>query len=173
MEVINNMKAPKFDTEELKVVGECPTFTPGIALPIYDYPVSLREANEALFKREPYWQMTCRDQAMFSPMVNPDNIARGFIFEARQLDGEVGVGQLYLEGNVTEHGDIQCSMGSVEMYLEMGEEDYNYAVECGMGSVEIGGRAYSGLAREQYVDNGAARQIDVDCAMGSVEIYFD
>ena len=86
MEVINNMKAPKFDTEELKVVGECPTFTPGIALPIYDYPVSLREANEALFKREPYWQMTCRDQAMFSPMVNPDNIARGFIFEARQLD---------------------------------------------------------------------------------------
>lgn len=93
--------------------------------------------------------------------------------EARQLDGEVGVGHLYLEGNVTEHGDIQCSMGSVEMYLEMGEEDYNYAVECGMGSVEIGGRAYSGLAREQYVDNGAARQIDVDCAMGSVEIYFD
>ncbi len=86
MEVIKNMKAPKFDPKELKVVAEIPTFTPGIMLPVYDYPVSLREANEALFKREPYWQMTCRDQAMFSPMVNPDNIARGFIFEARQLD---------------------------------------------------------------------------------------
>ena len=94
-------------------------------------------------------------------------------FETRSLYGEVGVGFLFLQGNVTEYGDIQCSMGSVEMYLEMKERDYNYAVECGMGSVEIGNRAYSGLSREQYVDNGAARRLDVNCAMGSVEIYFD
>ena len=36
MEVIKNMKAPKFDPKELKVVAEIPTFTPGIMLPVYD-----------------------------------------------------------------------------------------------------------------------------------------
>ena len=93
--------------------------------------------------------------------------------QVRRLAGEVGVGYGYLKGDVTENADISCAMGSVDLFLGGAQPDYNYAVECGMGSVEIGSESYSGLAREQYVNNQAPRNINVDCAMGSVSIYFD
>ncbi|MBQ8831786.1 MAG: methyltransferase [Oscillospiraceae bacterium] len=79
------MSIPAFDAKELEVVSKIPMFT-GEEIPVFNYPVSMREANKALFAKKPYWQMTCNDQAMFCPLVNPDNIARGFIFEARKLD---------------------------------------------------------------------------------------
>ena len=46
------MTNPKFDEKELKIVGEVPGFFPGVpATPLYDYPVTRKEAvycsNEA------------------------------------------------------------------------------------------------------------------------------
>ncbi|MCL2227895.1 MAG: methyltransferase, partial [Oscillospiraceae bacterium] len=40
--------------------------------------------------REPYWQMFALDCKMMSPSVNPDNIARGFVFEADPFEPIVG-----------------------------------------------------------------------------------
>jgi len=81
------MAVPAFDPKELEMVGRMPPMF-GPPIPIYANPVSNREAVKALYERRPYWQMHGMEAglSMFSPMVNPDNIARGFIFEGRQLD---------------------------------------------------------------------------------------
>lgn len=81
------MTVPMFDPKEMEIKGKCPTFFGG-ELPVYSYPASMREANIAMFNRQPYWQLTAFDQGLFSPMVNPDAVARGFVFEARQLDAK-------------------------------------------------------------------------------------
>lgn len=80
------MSVPAFDPKELAIVAKTPNFL-GIEKAIYSYPVTMKEAVKALYARKPYWQMfAALDTSMFCPMVNPDNIARGFVFEARKLD---------------------------------------------------------------------------------------
>ncbi len=85
------MSIPKFDPKELKVVREQPAFG-GESVPIFDYPVSQKEAFRALLERRPVWEISYLEQQMFCPRVNPDNIARSFVFEARAMDPNDGGG---------------------------------------------------------------------------------
>ncbi len=86
------MSVPKFDVSELEVVGHAPSFFGrGEGTAIYKYPCSVREAVKAMFRREPYWQVGGGDMKMMTPKVNPDNIARAFVFEAERVPAQPGV----------------------------------------------------------------------------------
>ncbi|MCR4436064.1 MAG: uroporphyrinogen decarboxylase family protein [Clostridiales bacterium] len=83
------MSNPKFDPKELKVVGELPGFFPGMpGTPLYDFPVSRKEAYIATMKREPIWQVTTVETSLFTPQFYPDNVARAFVFETNPLPRE-------------------------------------------------------------------------------------
>ncbi|MDR0861278.1 MAG: methyltransferase [Oscillospiraceae bacterium] len=75
------MAAPKFDPKELKVVGEKASFMPGMGIPLYDFPVTPREAYRAMYNKQPIWQMTGLEYQMFAPRVNPDNVARAMVID--------------------------------------------------------------------------------------------
>ena len=75
-------------------------------------------------------------------------------------------------GTVEKEVDIDCGAGSVTLNLEGKVEDYNYELECGIGSIDIGGSSYSGLSSSHSVDNGAARIISADCGMGAISLRF-
>ena len=81
------MAYPKFDEKELKVVGEVPNFM-GPPTPLYDFPVSRKEAYIATMKRKPIWQITDIESRMVCPKANPDNIARAFVFEDTPIPPE-------------------------------------------------------------------------------------
>ena len=63
-------------------------------------------------------------------------------------------------------------MGNIEFSLEEKQEGFNYDIECGMGNIEIGGAGFSGLAREQRMENHAYREFEAECNMGSIVISF-
>lgn len=86
------MAYPKFDEKELKVVGEVPNFM-GPPTPLYDFPVSRKEAYIATMKRKPIWQITDIESRMVCPKANPDNIARAFVFEDTPIPPEQGGGK--------------------------------------------------------------------------------
>lgn len=88
------------------------------------------------------------------------------------LETEVGMGALFLQGDVLESANLECAMGSIEMVLNGGETDYNYQVEAAAGNVQIGERSLGGMAGEWDMDNDAAGDIYVECAMGSIQISF-
>ena len=70
-----------FDEKELKVVREEPAFGGGTT-PIYDFPVSMKEASIAAYRdKKPVWLMTGIEQNLFTPSIIPDNCARGFVIE--------------------------------------------------------------------------------------------
>ncbi len=82
------MAHKKFDEKELKVVQEVPGFG-GVTLPVYDFPISLRESAVATFRdKDPWWVQTGIEQNLFTPSVIPDNGARGFVFEAQPYPRE-------------------------------------------------------------------------------------
>ena len=93
-------------------------------------------------------------------------------FQVKNLEAEVGMGNLYAKGNVSDHGELDCGMGNItlELFGEVTAFDYN--VKCGLGKVKIGEETYSGLINEKALNHGAGRTIEVECAMGNVEIIF-
>ena len=78
-----------FSEEELKVVGEIPGFFPGMpATQIYNFPVPPKEAYIGFINKDPIWQITNVESAMFCPVIFPDNVARAFMIEANPLPRE-------------------------------------------------------------------------------------
>ncbi len=73
------MAVPMFDPKEVTEAKRM-TFG-GRTTVMFNYPCSQREGILATYNREPYW-MISSFTSMFSPKVNPDNIARGFVYEA-------------------------------------------------------------------------------------------
>lgn len=92
---------------------------------------------------------------------------------AGEAEFEVGAGSVVLhEFEADREIAITCGMGSVEMTMSGGEEDYNYELEVGMGTVTIGGSEFGGMAIEKTIENSAPKNMDIECGMGSVDIYF-
>lgn len=88
------------------------------------------------------------------------------------LDVNMSMGNVEYEGELSKKGQVSCSMGNVELDLAGRKEDFNYAVDCAAGNVEIEDSRFTGLGVTKYMDNGAGKEITVDCAMGNVEIDF-
>lgn len=92
--------------------------------------------------------------------------------KADNMELSVGMGSVVVKGVVTGNLKAECSMGSVEMLLEGSRKDFNYQLQCAMGSIELENDKYEGLSQIKEIDNGAAKRLEVDCSMGSVNIRF-
>ena len=86
------MTVAAFDARELTVIGEAPGRFGGPPTPIYSYPVTMKEAVLALYRKEPVWQITGFENRLFAPMLVPDNVARAFVLEEQQFDVENATG---------------------------------------------------------------------------------
>lgn len=96
-----------------------------------------------------------------------------FRVETDELDVEVGLGAFTADAvTIGREADVECAMGSVEMFLEGREQDFNYQLECAMGSIDLGPWSYTGLGQEKDINNGASRQIDLECSMGYINMQF-
>lgn len=84
----------------------------------------------------------------------------------------VSMGNAKLKGTFAGELTADCSMGSLNVTMEGAEEDYNYDIDSGMGSVKIGSKRYGNLGSEYEIDNGSSSTIDITCAMGTVVVSF-
>ena len=53
------------------------------------------------------------------------------------------------------------------------EKDYDFDLECGLGSIKIGVDEFEGAGVDRRIDNDAKREVSVECGIGSVEILFE
>ena len=75
---------PKFDEKELV---KRPGFVFGRPAELLSTPLDQHDAFAALAKKEPWWQMQqAVDTTVFTPHIVPDDIARGFVFEAEFME---------------------------------------------------------------------------------------
>lgn len=88
------------------------------------------------------------------------------------LDVTVGMGRFAADGIVRGDADIECSMGNVELMLDGGKEDFNYELQGSMGNIDLEGESVSGFSQERTIDNGADKDMEVNCSMGNITIMF-
>lgn len=83
-----------------------------------------------------------------------------------------GVGELDFQGEITGDTSIKNGVGDMNFVLTGFPKDYNYKIECGIGSVTVDGSSYSGLAAAKRIDNQAGRWMDIKCGVGEISIRF-
>lgn len=88
------------------------------------------------------------------------------------LDAEIGMGELVGNGSIQKRAKLECSMGNMELTLAGRQQDFNYRLEVSAGNLTLGPNSYSGLGREKGIENGADKDMDIDCSMGNVTILF-
>lgn len=92
---------------------------------------------------------------------------------AMEADLEVGTGTMELTGLDAREISGECGMGTMDLEVSGQKSDYSYTLECGIGSIQIDGDEYSGLAQEKQIDNpGASRYIDLECGIGTINVAF-
>ena len=78
------MKVPEFSERELVVSRTLPNYNGSDPVPVYSFPVTPREGVQALYKKEPMWQVMLGfglETTIFSPRCIPDYIARAHVFD--------------------------------------------------------------------------------------------
>ncbi len=93
-------------------------------------------------------------------------------FNSRVTEVSVGMGSVRLTGDVTGSLTGECSMGELKATLAGAQTDFNYDLSCGMGEMKVGDDSYNGMANEKQIDNQAAKDMQLECAMGSVIVEF-
>ncbi len=89
------------------------------------------------------------------------------------LSAEVGMGNFDMKGEILSKAEVECAMGNITMQLAGSETDYNYDLQGAVSNVRIGDQEYSGISKERQINNSAAKSIEIECAMGNVELLFD
>ncbi len=93
-------------------------------------------------------------------------------FSAKDAKLKCGAGRIEAAGEIGSKADIDCGVGEILFTVQGRQRDYNYKVDCGIGEVILGESEYAGLGVSEKIDNGASRELHVDCGVGSAEIYF-
>ncbi len=95
--------------------------------------------------------------------------------KADELDAGAGVGSVFYEGIVERNVEGDCGVGELEFHLQGREEDFNYNLETGIGSIQIGNSQFGGLGVEQQIDNrgqGAAKHMELEVGTGTIAVSF-
>lgn len=89
-----------------------------------------------------------------------------------ESDIKVNAGTITIAGVLGTETVVEMAAGMVGMTLADAETDYNYDISCAGGSVTVGEEVAEGVAKTLEISNNAAKNIDVECSMGAVNIGF-
>lgn len=89
---------------------------------------------------------------------------------ARDANINCGVGNLKASGFINGDSYVTCGIGNVELDIDGEEEDYNYSVDCGIGTVIINSNSYSGVNARTRKNNDANDSFTLDCGIGKISL---
>ncbi|MGB8454636.1 MAG: DUF4097 family beta strand repeat-containing protein [Anaerocolumna sp.] len=81
-----------------------------------------------------------------------------------------GVGNLTASGIITGDSYVTNGIGNVELDIDGDEADYNYSVDCGIGTVIINDNSYSGVNSKTKKNNNAENSFTLDCGIGKIAL---
>lgn len=105
------------------------------------------------------------------------NVAMGQIIvdelETASLTVEVGMGNADLKGSVSQEVIVDCGMGQVTLELAGKGKDFNYNLDCGLGTLSVEDVYYITGIGDSYVNNNASMEMDISVGMGTVTVHFE
>ncbi len=81
---------------------------------------------------------------------------------------DCGVGNVDISGRMIGYNKIDNGVGSINLNLIGNEKDYNYRYDIGIGEVKLNNIKYA--SDDNYINNNANNDFNIDCGVGSIEI---
>ncbi|MGN0382813.1 MAG: DUF4097 family beta strand repeat-containing protein [Eubacterium sp.] len=82
---------------------------------------------------------------------------------------EIGMSNFEYQGVFYDDVELSVGMGTANIELDNYEDDYNYDIEVGLGSANVGDQKYSG-AVEREINNDATNYMEIEVGMGELTI---
>ncbi|MDF2869812.1 MAG: hypothetical protein K0R05_1387 [Anaerocolumna sp.] len=86
---------------------------------------------------------------------------------------DCAVGSVDIDGVITGESRISSSLGYIDLDLEGNKEDYDYSVNCKLGSLSLNGERYSGINTQITQKNKAANTMLLSCDFGGIDMDID
>ena len=93
--------------------------------------------------------------------------------EIDSLNIEVGMGNAEVKGSINHEVIVDCGMGQAILELEGEGKDFNYNLDCGLGSLSVEGVYHIAGIGDSYVNNDASMEMDLSVGMGTVTVSFE
>jgi len=94
-------------------------------------------------------------------------------FVTDELKMNCGAGRVEASGVLNGDAKIEAGVGQAVLNVKGTEQEFNYDIECGVGSVRVGNNTHSGLASERKINNEANKTIDINCGVGDISVNFN
>jgi len=82
-------------------------------------------------------------------------------------------GNVSFTGHVEGDVYLDTDAGAIDVYLNSSTRDYNYNLNCDLGTIYLNGSEISGWGNNYSIDNGAQYQLQAQCDIGSISIYLE
>lgn len=95
--------------------------------------------------------------------------------ETEKLEVSAGSGVVEVYGNVlAEKSAWEVGVGTMEICMAGREEDYDYEISCGIGTVNMPLDSYSGLGTAKKIKNeNAEYEMGIECGVGTIDFSFE
>lgn len=94
--------------------------------------------------------------------------------ETTDMKVDCGVGQFLMEGSVERDLKVDCGVGKCKIRLKGKENEYNFDVSCGLGSVKINHSLSSRMGSKQQIRNsGAKGNIVLSNGLGEIDLMVE
>lgn len=82
-------------------------------------------------------------------------------------------GTISIDGSITGDSEVSTTVGTINLNLKGKEEDYNYTVDCNLGSLTINDTKYSGINKHITQKNSAKNNMALNCDVGTISVNID
>ena len=90
-----------------------------------------------------------------------------------ELSVDMAAGRVSCRAEVRQDLDIDMTAGDVTVWMQGGQDEYNYDINCVLGNITVGNTSYSGIGNKKEIDNHSDRKADIDCSAGNVTLKFE
>lgn len=88
------------------------------------------------------------------------------------LQVSVEAGKLLVNELSAETISVNCTAGNVQLAVLGKEDTFNYVLKSTAGNIALNQTLYSGIKEETTIENGADKLMNLNCAVGNIEVNF-
>lgn len=111
--------------------------------------------------------LSVKDHSEFSVGAGSIKINR---LTAKDVTMDCGAGEINVSGEILGNSYINCGVGEINLDLDGEEEDFNYIVDCGIGSVKINNKEWDFTTHQSIYNDNAKGTFELDCGVGSISL---
>jgi len=93
-------------------------------------------------------------------------------FTGGNIDLTCGAGEMILSGSITGENQIECGVGQITLYLDGKVNDFDYYLESGIGSIDLGGEVYTTIGTTKHISNDSDKSLAIHVGIGNINVSF-